>query len=228
MAVRLKLGSYRPVEADPLGRESVGYFPRMTEAEAWEAGRALWKMNPEKVARQRFALIVAEGVVRAVAEISGHTRVEDRLALDGTVLEAGHPLHDYVGKPDPVETGSQNPVGYTELPEEAQFLYRPCGCGCGESTDRDFLPGHEVRAMQARVRTYFGGSPLRFIEWVDTKITEAAHADGNSRWPGTLTPELFHPNGTPNPDARLKAITNAPLAAATSSPPAERPSTTEE
>ncbi|MET8848461.1 hypothetical protein [Amycolatopsis sp. NPDC004625] len=184
----------------------------MSEQEAWEAGRAFWKMNPEKVTRQRFALIVAEGVVRAVVEITGHTRHDDRLALDGTVLEPGHPLYDYVGKPDPVETGSQNPVGYTELPEEAQFLYRPCGCGCGETTDRDFLPGHDVRAMQDRVRTYFGASPLRFIEWVDSKITEDAHAGGNSRWPGLLTPELFHDSGTLNPGARLKVITRTPAA----------------
>lgn len=213
MAVRVKLGSYEPVEAghDPLGRRSVGYFPRMTEAEAWEAGRGLWKMNTERLARQRFALIVAEGVVRAVTELSGHTPMEDRIALEGALVEVGHPLHDYVGQPDPVETGSQNPVGYAELPEETQFLYQPCGCGCGQPIDRDFLPGHDVRAMQDRVRAYFGASPRRFIDWVDAKITEDAHAGGNACWPGLLVPELFHDDGTPNPEARLEVPTRVPI-----------------
>lgn len=42
--------------------------------------------------------------------------------------------------------------------------------GCGQSTDRDFLPGHDVRAIQARVREHFGGFPLKFIQWVDGAI----------------------------------------------------------
>jgi hypothetical protein len=51
--------------------------------------------------------------------------------------------------PDPVVNGSQNPVGYCELPEEKPFVDRPCACGCDEPTDRGFLPGHDVRAIQA-------------------------------------------------------------------------------
>ncbi|WP_329047361.1 hypothetical protein OG738_34670 [Amycolatopsis sp. NBC_01488] len=96
-------------------------------------------------------------------------------------------------------------------PEEAQFLHRPCGCGCGESTDRDFLPGHDVRAMQDRVRSYFGASPMRFIEWVDAKIAGDARVGGNARWPRLLAPELFHDDGTPNHDARLEVTTSAPV-----------------
>src|SRR5437763_918262 len=118
MAIRLKLGSYEPVEADPLNRDSIGYFPRMSEAEAWEAGRGVWRMSTEKITRQKFALIVAEGRVRAVGEITGHTVHGDRIALEGQALAEGHPVRDaYFGRPDPVATGSQNPVGYCELPE---------------------------------------------------------------------------------------------------------------
>ncbi len=33
MAVRFKLGYYSPITNDPLHRDYVGYFPRMTEGE---------------------------------------------------------------------------------------------------------------------------------------------------------------------------------------------------
>lgn len=172
MALRLKLGNYEAQQGDPLGRTYIGYFPRMTEPEAWEAGRGVWKMSVEKSSRQRFALIVGEGLVRAVGEVTGvavhDTANGQRVALEGHVLPEGHPVRDaWLGKPDPVDNGSQNPIGYCELPEEQQFLHRPCACGCGETTDRDFKPGHDVRAIQARVREHFGGSPLKFIQWVD-------------------------------------------------------------
>ncbi|QIZ38201.1 hypothetical protein [Saccharopolyspora sp. ASAGF58] len=86
----------------------------------------------------------------------------------------------WLGQPDPVVNGSQNPVGYCELPEEKQFLYRSCACGCGENTDRDFLPGHDVRAIQARVREHFNGSPLKFIHWVDDALTDATAISGRT------------------------------------------------
>lgn len=175
MAVRLKLGSYERVGSDPLGRAYIGYFPRMTEAEAWEAGRGVWKMSVEKAGRQRFALIVGECLVRAVAEISDVTVHGDRVALEGRPLQPGHPVYDaYIGQPDPVVNGSQNPVGYCELPEEEAYLIRPCACECGQTSDRDFLPGHDVRAIQARVRAHFGGSALKFIQWVDTTVSGLA------------------------------------------------------
>ena len=179
MGIRLKLGGYETVQGDPLGRAHIGYFPRMTEAEAWEAGRGVWKMNRDKASRQRFAFIVGEGVVRAVAEITGYAEhVTDtgvRGELIGQPLSAGHPVREaYLGQPDPVANGSQNPVGYCDLPEEQAYLIRPCACGCGEDTDRDFLPGHDVRAIQQRVRDHFGGSPLKLIQFIDAQVTAAA------------------------------------------------------
>ena len=173
MAIRLKLGNYETVQNDPLGRRWIGYFPRMTEMEAWEAGRGVWRMNTEKASRQRFAVIVGEGLVRAVGDVTGVTVHGDRVALEGSALAEGHPVRDaLLGRPDPVVNGSQNPVGYCELAEEKPFLYQPCGCGCGQDTDRDFLPGHDVRAMQARVRGHFGGSAAKFLDWVDTMLAE--------------------------------------------------------
>ncbi|MBP2327331.1 hypothetical protein JOF56_007716 [Kibdelosporangium banguiense] len=171
MAIRLKMGGYARVDNDPLGRSFVGYFPRMTEAEAWEVGRGMWRMNAGKARRQRFAIIVGEGLVRAVAEISAVTVHGDRAALEGAVLAEGHSVRDVlIGQPDPVVNRSQNPVGYRELLVEKQFVYRLCACGCGGRTDRDFLAGHDVRAIQARVREHFGGSQLRFVRWVDRQL----------------------------------------------------------
>ncbi|MEV0702647.1 hypothetical protein AB0I53_32655 [Saccharopolyspora sp. NPDC050389] len=175
MAIRLKLGNYETVEGDPLGRAFIGYFPRMTEFEAWEVGRGVWRMNAEKASRQRFALIVGEGLVRAVGEVIGVSTHGDRIALEGEVLTECHPLRDaWIGRPDPAANSSQNPIAYCDLPEEKPFLYRPCACGCGEATDRDFLPGHDVRAIQARVREHFHGSALSFIDWVDTTLADQA------------------------------------------------------
>ncbi|WP_216916778.1 hypothetical protein [Nocardia noduli] len=125
-------------------------------------------MNKERLSREKFALIIGDGRVCAVAEIRGVSVHEDRVALDGEALTEGHPVRDaWIGKPDPVVNASQNPVGYCDLPEEAEFRERPCGCGCGEISTRDFLPGHDVRAFQDRVRRMFAGSALEFIRWVD-------------------------------------------------------------
>jgi hypothetical protein len=62
-----------------------------------------------------------------------------------------------------VNNGSQNPIAYCELAAEAQFRLRQCACSCGETSERDFLPGHEIRAIQAHLSAHFGGSPLRSI-----------------------------------------------------------------
>lgn len=173
MALRIKLGGYRPLgadeqAADPFRREWVGYFPRIGEAEVWEQNRGVWKMNRDRAGRQRFALITGGSTVLAVAQITGITQHGDRQALEGHILEAGHPVYDaYIGGPDPVESGSQNPIAYCDLPEEAAFLSGPCACGCGEDADRDFLPGHDLRAIMARVRENFGGNVLTFLGWLD-------------------------------------------------------------
>jgi hypothetical protein len=172
MAIRLQLGNYEPVQADPLGRRHIGYFPRMREDEAWEAGRGMWKINTDKAGRQRFALIVGEGHIRAIAEITDITTHGDRVALGGMPLSAGHPLYDaYIDQPDPVTNGSHNPIAYCQLPEEQPFLQEPCACDCGQLTDRPFLPSHDIRAIKARVHRHFGGSPLRLIQWIDATFT---------------------------------------------------------
>ena len=116
MAARLRLGNYETAQGDPLGRAYTGYFPRMTEQEAWEAGRGVWRMSADKASRQKFALIVGEGLVRAAGQIAGFRVHGDRIELLGDVLPEGHPVRDaYLGRPDPVETGFA----------ESRWLLRP-------------------------------------------------------------------------------------------------------
>jgi len=71
----------------------------------------------------------------------------------------------YIGRPDPLANQSQNSITYGSLPEEGPFRIRVCACG--QETDRDFAPGHELKAIQARVHEHFGGSALALIQWID-------------------------------------------------------------
>lgn len=170
MAIRIALGNYEPVEGDPLGRDYIGYFPRMTEQEAWIAGRGVWKISPESVGREVCALIVGGGLVRAIAKIEGMTQHEDRYAIEGELVGPGHPVYDaYFGKPDPLSNSSRNRIAYGPLDEEQSLREHPCSCGCGELTDREFRPGHEFKAMSARVQAHFGGSYLQLIQWIDAE-----------------------------------------------------------
>ncbi|MFE3194539.1 tetratricopeptide repeat protein [Nocardia sp. NPDC059240] len=174
MAIRLRLGPFAEAAADdPLGREYVGWFPRMTEAEAWESGRGMWKLGG-RARRERFAFVVGGGNVCAIAEIVDITDRKDRSALVGGLLATGHPVYDaWIGKPDPFANTSRNPVAYEALPEEAPYLKRQCYCGCGEfTTSGDFLPGHDVRALQDRVRLFFGSSAKDFLDWFDTTFAD--------------------------------------------------------
>lgn len=181
MAIRIKLGDYERVTDDVLNRDAIGYFPRMTEAEALEAGRGVWRLDMRIASRERFALIVGQGLVRAVAEITGITEHETtrglKKALEANPLGPGHPMYDtYINQPDPLPNQSQNSIKYGDLPEEAPFRTRDCACGCGETTTHDFVPGHELRAIQARVREHFDGSALAFITWLDTELPPKASA----------------------------------------------------
>ena len=45
MAVQIKLCDYQTLSDGCLGRSYISCFPRMTEDEAWQAGRGVWKMN---------------------------------------------------------------------------------------------------------------------------------------------------------------------------------------
>lgn len=181
MAIRIKLGRYEPAGGDdPLGRSYIGWFPRMSEQEVWLAGRGVWRLNQNVAGREHFALIVTpEALVAATAEITAIIAHGDRKALDGRLLPAGHPIREaYLGEPDPLANKSQNRITYGGLPEEAALRDLTCGCGCGTPTTAEFVAGHDVRAIQVRVRAHFAGSTAEFLNWVDDTIAHTAPPSG--------------------------------------------------
>lgn len=108
--LQIQMAAERPAGPDDdLGRSHVGSRTGMTEAEAWEAGRGVWKFNADRALAQDEAQIVdLAGTVLAVARITGITKCRDRYALEGELL-LGDPR---VGKRTTTPHRSRNSVGY--------------------------------------------------------------------------------------------------------------------
>ncbi|WP_228924527.1 hypothetical protein [Streptomyces sp. DH7] len=81
----------------------------MSEEEAWQAGRGIWKFNADRALSQEEAQIInIDGTVLAVARITGISKYGDRYALEGDLL-----LGDArVGRATPCPHLSRNPVTY--------------------------------------------------------------------------------------------------------------------
>ncbi|MFT8396122.1 hypothetical protein [Propionibacterium sp.] len=110
--VRVRLNADHPaVTNDALGRERVGFREGAGSRELWLRGRGVWRMQADRVMASRYLLIAHAGIVRMVGTIDGISIHGDRLAIVGTPLP-GHPL---IGKPDPLDNASQNPVAYGTL-----------------------------------------------------------------------------------------------------------------
>ncbi|MFD6225987.1 hypothetical protein ACFWFZ_03780 [Streptomyces sp. NPDC060232] len=70
----------------------------MTEAEAWEASRGIWKFNADRaLAQDEVQIVNTEGTVLALARITGISKHGDRYALEGEVLRGD----SRVGQPTP-------------------------------------------------------------------------------------------------------------------------------
>lgn len=108
--LQIQLGAERPAGADDrLGRATVGWHPGMPEDEAWQAGRGVWKFNADRALSQdEVQIINTDGIVLAVAKITGISKHGDRYALEGDLL-CGDPR---VGRPTPSPHLSRNPVTY--------------------------------------------------------------------------------------------------------------------
>ncbi|MGW1878750.1 hypothetical protein [Streptomyces sp. NPDC001975] len=94
---------------------------------------------------------------------------DGRRTVHGTILKPGNPVYDkYVGNESPVDK-SQNPVQYFNSP----FDRSDCACGSGKEvpSGRDFLLGHDQRAIHDRVKLV--GGVLPFMDWFDTTWPEA-------------------------------------------------------
>ncbi|HEX2705154.1 MAG TPA: hypothetical protein VHM65_05300, partial [Candidatus Lustribacter sp.] len=111
-AVRVRLGPDVPaVTGDALGRERVGFRDGLSPAEIWLRGRGVWKMQAARVIDSQLLLIASSGIVRMAGTIDGITLHGERIAIIGRPL----PQHPLIGRPDPLDNASQNPVAYGDL-----------------------------------------------------------------------------------------------------------------
>lgn len=118
--LRLIMPSLAPLDPklDPHGRPCHGWAPGMTDSMAFELNRYGWDVNLTlpispypNVERRTFALFCSDGVGRFAAEIFGTEDAGGQQALQGVVLDSGHPVFDaFVDARAPVVAGS--PVGY--------------------------------------------------------------------------------------------------------------------
>ncbi|MEU7769433.1 hypothetical protein AB0B25_30710 [Nocardia sp. NPDC049190] len=75
--LEIKLGEWRAIQTDALGRTSVGWQPGMSAAQYWLAGRAFWKFKADRAFAEREVRVVnAAGEVLVVATIDGLIRHE--------------------------------------------------------------------------------------------------------------------------------------------------------
>jgi hypothetical protein len=164
--IQVTLGGERLVDAalDPLGRARIGWAEGMGEAELYDIARGTWVLSAARGKKERFLVVVGGGVVRQAIEATAVTKGADgRWTFVGTVLKAGHPVFDeFVGQPAP-NGAQQNPITYFDSVLE----HSGCACGCGELVPptREFVSGHDQRAIHDRVAKV--GSVREFLDWFD-------------------------------------------------------------
>ncbi|MGW0006079.1 hypothetical protein ACWDT6_19845 [Nocardia grenadensis] len=109
--LEIKLGEWRAIQIDTLGRTSVGWRPEMSMDQCWLAGRAFWKFKADRVFAEREVRVVnAAGEVLVVGSIDGLIRHGDRFEIVGEPIE-DHPMTGTV-LPEAERSRSQNPIRY--------------------------------------------------------------------------------------------------------------------
>lgn len=109
--IQIRLGHHENVDpdADPLGRDHIGYCEGMDQEHAWQVGRGVWKLKAQRVLDQdEVQIINLDGTVLAVATITGISKHQDRQAIEGRLL-LGDPR---VGQPTSTPHPSRNSVYY--------------------------------------------------------------------------------------------------------------------
>lgn len=112
--LQIQLGPERPAPADDwLERARIGSWLGISEQDAWQTGRGVWKFDADRALKQDEVQIVdLVGTVLAVARITGITKCGDRYALEGELL-----LGDArVGQPTATPHPSRNSVAYFDDP----------------------------------------------------------------------------------------------------------------
>ncbi len=173
--LHITLGEKRATDPaiDGLGRSCVGFDESMTADDLYTANRGCWVLGA-RADQEDYALVSFGGTVRQAIAITAIVPTRGgRRALEGKILEAGDPVFDtYVGKPSPVSR-VRNPITYF-APAVGQRL---CACGCDGTVEKGaFLPGHDQRAIHARVSKV--GTVVDFIEWFDATYDADDAADG--------------------------------------------------
>jgi hypothetical protein len=171
--LHIKLHDRRDIDgADPMGRSWVGYDARLSNEELFKQNRGRWVLGP-RAERERFALFSYTGdhTVKFVAEIEGYEDVGGKRAIMGRVLPPDHAVtREWVGAPSP--DNFRNPATYVR---DSGAEPSTCACGCGHPipAHRAFLPGHDQKAIHARITRQWGGT-LGFIDWFDATFPGAA------------------------------------------------------
>lgn len=109
--LQIQLGPDRAVDpaTDWLGRSRVGSLPGISEQDAWEAGRGVWKFKADRaLAEDQVQIVDTQGLILAVARIKGITKCGDRYALEGELLLGDPRIGQATTTPHP----SRNPVAY--------------------------------------------------------------------------------------------------------------------
>ncbi|MEV0343659.1 hypothetical protein AB0H49_32065 [Nocardia sp. NPDC050713] len=169
MALNFKLGPKRDVvDSCVWGRTWVGWEEGQSDNLTYKINRGVWKLGP-RAAKERYATFSYDGIVRAAVEVD---HIEDVDLVDGgvkqavvaRVLESGDAAYEMlVGR---TVDAFRNPVTY--IPDELGAP-RQCECGCGTAVSggRQFVPGHDQRAIHNRIREGWG-TTVDFIRWFDS------------------------------------------------------------
>jgi hypothetical protein len=164
--LHFKLGPVRVADpADGMDRDLVGYDPSASAEENFDRNRGVWLLGP-RAERETHALFssIVDGTVKFVVAIDNLEPVLHKKALVGRVLPATDPLHQgWVGGKAP--DSYRNPVTYVTDDNRPAAT---CACICGESVSggRTFLPGHDQRAIHARIVRQWGNT-VGFLDWFD-------------------------------------------------------------
>ena len=179
MTINFKLEPVKPVDPaqDDMSRAWIGYSPTHTDQQTFDQNRGVWALGP-RAARERYATFSVDGVIKLVAAIerieivpAKDPRKRPKSAIVGTLLAAGDPTFDaLIGQ---TVDGHRNPVTYLLDPEAGERICL-CGCGVPVSAHREFLPGHDQRAVHDRIARQWGGT-AGFIKWFDSTYRISTH-----------------------------------------------------
>lgn len=173
--LHVKLGDRSdPPKNDPMDRSWIGYDPTVPLTQLWEINRGRWKIS-RRAAKEGHVVFSHGGEVKFIAEIHGlEESTEGRRIIVGRLLGEHEPLaRRWIGAPAP-GAGNRNPVHYFSDERDGT---PECACGCGAPVTkaRAFLPGHDQRAIHARIVEAWGDT-LGFMDWFDNHREELVAA----------------------------------------------------